>query len=147
MSRLTFKRVMEIANALAIPCAHCGVAAGALCVWPKGHPNQTRGEAPPAACNPRIKASKVVIADLAQQIAKPTGECTRDEQYRRSDAVLIGANRRGRLPCPDCSHEGPHSYNDGSGDDLTFCCSKCGMHFDSILVRDPADAAEFEGGR
>jgi len=128
---------MEIANALAIPCAHCGVAAGALCVWPKGHPNQTRGNAPPAACNPRIKASKVVIADL-------TGECTREEQHRRSDAVLLSAARRGRLPCPECGHAGPHDHNGESGDDLTFCCSKCGMHFDSIVVRDAAVAAEFQ---
>lgn len=143
MSRLTFKRVMEIANALAIPCAHCDVRAGILCVWPKGHPNQTRGESPPAACNPRIKAAKVLVADLVQQLAKPTGQCTRDEERRRSDAALLSAARRGQLPCPDCGYAGPHDHNGESGDDLTFCCSKCGMHFDSIVVRDPAVAAEF----
>lgn len=41
--------------------------------------------------------------------------------------ALVGGGMR----CPDCGHGGPHDDNGLAGNELSYCCGKCGTHFDA----------------
>ena len=34
--------------------------------------------------------------------------------------------------CPECEDEGPHDDNGFTDDRRSFCCRKCGTHFDEV---------------
>lgn len=38
----------------------------------------------------------------------------------------------GKVECPECGDMGPHDDNGRTGDERSFCCRKCGTHFDEV---------------
>lgn len=37
-----------------------------------------------------------------------------------------------RVECPACGSKGPHDDNGCTGEDLSYCCTECGEHFDAV---------------
>ncbi len=53
------------------------------------------------------------------------------EKEKQAQLTKLLNHAKGRLECPECGDMGPHDDNGQSGDELSFCCNKCGTHFDN----------------
>lgn len=60
---------------------------------------------------------------------------------KQRDAKLKAAAKKlkdqleNRVECPECDDQGPHDDNGARGSELSYCCRKCGTHFDADQVR------------
>lgn len=56
------------------------------------------------------------------------------QKEKQAQLSKLQDHAAGRVECPECGDMGPHDDNGRTGDDRSYCCNKCGTHFDNPEV-------------
>jgi hypothetical protein len=74
---------------------------------------------------------KDAVADALPQVVEEEQERTLRAASKKLTDQVPGPHRNKRT-CPECGDEGPHDDNGAPRHaELSFCCRKCGTHFDA----------------
>ncbi len=52
------------------------------------------------------------------------------QKEKRARLKKLNDYAEGKIECPECGDMGPHDDNGHTGEDRSYCCCKCGTHFD-----------------